>query len=293
MTELTKKEVSRMRNLVITRNKSFVASLSAMKVYIEDASAPETTISGIPCRLLGKIKNGEQQTFSIDDQPRRVFVIPGQMSKSVTCDSYLLPEGADDIYLTGKNHYNPFAGNPFYFDGNTDPTALAARKKSKRIGITIMVCAVLAGLALGFFLTWKPAPKEKVFTCDEMQITLTDEFGETDYFGYKTVYKSQKSVVFVLKESFADYPILRNLTLEEYCQAVIEANKGTAAVETEDGLTYFDYEETVDGDEIYYLAVVYRAENAFWLVQFSCDQKNVEKLRPDFIKWAQSVAFDT
>ena len=281
-----------MRNLVITRNKSFVACLTAMKVYIEDPASPEMTISGIPCRLLGKIKNGEQKVFTVDEEAHRIFVIPGQMSKSITCDSYPLPAGTEDVYLTGKNHYNPIAGNPFYFDGNTDPVALATRKKGKRIGAVIIVCAALAGLAVGFFLNWKPAPKEKVFTCDDMQITLTDEFAETEYFGFKTVYKSPATAVFVLKESFSDYPILRNLTLEEYCQAVIEANKRTAAVETEDGLTYFEYEATIDGEECHYFSVVYRTEDAFWLVQFATKSQNLSKLRPTFIKWAQSVVFD-
>ena len=56
-----------MRNLTIKRNKTFVACLAKMKVYIEDASANDLTINGIPCRKLGDLKNGEEKNFSIGE----------------------------------------------------------------------------------------------------------------------------------------------------------------------------------------------------------------------------------
>ncbi len=42
-----------MRNLIITREKSFVACLGVMKVYIEDRMSPEITINNTPCRKPG------------------------------------------------------------------------------------------------------------------------------------------------------------------------------------------------------------------------------------------------
>ena len=48
-----------MRNLTIRRVKSFVASLAAMNVYIEDPMANDLVINGIPCRKLGWIKDGD------------------------------------------------------------------------------------------------------------------------------------------------------------------------------------------------------------------------------------------
>lgn len=284
-----------MRNLVITRNKSFVACLNAMKVYIEDATAPDLTISGIPCRLLGKIKNGEQKVFSIDEEARRVFVIPGQMSKSITCDSYPLPAGTTDVYLTGKNHYNPVAGNPFYFDGNTDPAALASRKKGSRTGLIIMIGAVILGLVVGFLLTWKPAPKEKVFTCEDMQITLNESFGETEYMGYKTVYRSKNAVILVLKDNISELPSeFKTMTTEEYGEFIIELNQysESSTVEQKDGLIYFEYEATSDGEDFYYFSTIYRTEDAFWVIQFSTKQEDADKMQDDFIEWAKSVSFE-
>ena len=49
-----------MRKLTIKRAKSFVASLTKVKVYIEDQLSNELTINNVPCRKLGNIKNGEE-----------------------------------------------------------------------------------------------------------------------------------------------------------------------------------------------------------------------------------------
>ena len=119
-----------MRNLTITRTKSFVASLGKMKVYIEDPDAGEITIQGVPCRKLGTLKNGETATFPISDLAAKVFVIADTMSRSFSNDYYPIPAGTEDVTLSGKNKYNPGAGNPFRFDGVTDPDALANRKRA-------------------------------------------------------------------------------------------------------------------------------------------------------------------
>ena len=64
-----------MRNLTIMRAKSVVACAATMKVYIEDPMCDDLTINGLPCRFLGKLKNGEVKTFQIDESAAKVFVI--------------------------------------------------------------------------------------------------------------------------------------------------------------------------------------------------------------------------
>ena len=51
-----------MRKLTILRRSTFVACLGRMSVWFEDPVNPTATIDGRPCRLLGKIKNGETVT---------------------------------------------------------------------------------------------------------------------------------------------------------------------------------------------------------------------------------------
>ena len=142
-----------MRNLTITRQKSFVASLVRMKVYIEDPQANELEINGVGCRKLGTLKNGETATFLIGDQAARVFVIADKVSRGFCCDCYPLPAGTEHVVLTGRNKFHPGAGNAFRFDGVTDPEVLANRKKGSSKGIVILIVSALAGVITGLLLS--------------------------------------------------------------------------------------------------------------------------------------------
>ena len=64
-----------------------------MKVYIEDAQSNELIISGVPCRKLGDLKNGEEKTFEIGEDAAKVFVIADTLSKDYCTEFYQLSEG--------------------------------------------------------------------------------------------------------------------------------------------------------------------------------------------------------
>lgn len=120
-----------MRKLTIKRKKSFVASLAKLKVYIEDP-AGELDITGIKCRLLGTLANGEEKSFYIEENAAKVFVIADKMSRDYCYDCRNLPEGNEDIYLTGKNAFNPATGNAFRFEGARMRKSQKDTRKAKR-----------------------------------------------------------------------------------------------------------------------------------------------------------------
>lgn len=142
-----------MRNLTIKRKKKFVACLGKMKVYIEDAQSNELIISGVPCRKLGDLKNGEEKTFEIGEDAAKVFVIADTLSKDYCTEFYQLSDGQDDIVLTGENYFNPANGNAFRFDNNNSEEVLAARKKSNKKGATVLIIAIIVGFVIGFILS--------------------------------------------------------------------------------------------------------------------------------------------
>ena len=142
-----------MRNLTIKRKKKIVACLGKMKVYIEDAQSNELIISGIPCRKLGDLKNGEEKTFEIGENSAKVFVIADTLSKDYCTEFYQLSDGQDDIVLTGENYFNPANGNAFRFDNNNSEEVLAARKKSNKKGTVILVIAIIVGFIIGFAIS--------------------------------------------------------------------------------------------------------------------------------------------
>ena len=142
-----------MRNLTIKRTKTFVACLAKMKVYIEDHSSSEITINDVPCRKLGELKNGEEKTFEIGDEAARVFVIADSLSKNYCNDFYELPDGHEDIVLSGKNCFNLASGNAFRFDNNDSQAALANRKRGTGQGVVVMIVAIVVGAILGFVIS--------------------------------------------------------------------------------------------------------------------------------------------
>ena len=106
-----------MRNLTVKRRKAFAGCLGKVKIYIEDANG-DTNINGIPCRLLGKLKNKECATYEIGNESLKLFAIYDKMSKGYCNDCYTIPAGEEDIEVSGDAKLNPFMCNPFLLEGN-------------------------------------------------------------------------------------------------------------------------------------------------------------------------------
>ncbi len=287
-----------MRNLTVKRTKSFVACVMTMKVYIEDPEAGDVTINQTPCRKLGDLKNGEEKTFPIDEQAAKVFVIADQLSKDYCNEYYDLPEGEEDVFLTGKNKLNPGAGNPFRFDSNDSAGIAENRKRGSRKGWVVFIGAVIVGLIVGFLISKSllrlGEAEPKTFSSDGMTITLTDEFSEAELDNFTVSYESKEVAVFALKESFSEAAHLKSMSIEQYGNLVIQMNGlFSDALKKAEGLTYFDYEyENTETNETYrYFVYLYKTDDAFWMVQFALPEQNVKAYSEQITEWARAVTF--
>ena len=287
-----------MRKLTVKRTKSFVGCLGKMKVYIEDSSSNEVVINNVQCRKLGTLKNGEEKTFEIDENAAKVFVIADKLSKNYCNDYYELSEGADDVFLSGKNKYNPAAGNPFRFDNNNSEGAAANRKRGFRKGLAVLIAAVMVGAVVGFCISSgifsDKTPKEKRFSCEDMRITLTNEFQETSAENYLTAYGSKDVAVFVIKEDFSLAEELKNYSLLDYADLVIETNQlPSSEAEVKDGQITFTHKSynSKTNQTYHYHCYVYKSSNAFWLIQFAVSEENIDKYQTQIAEWASSVGF--
>lgn len=287
-----------MRNLTIKREKSVAGCLVKMKVYISDMQSNEIVISGIPCRKLGELKNGEEKTFSIDENAAKIFVIADRLSKEFCSDSCSIPAGAEAVVLSGKNRFNPITGNPFRFNGvEPDESTRKRRKKAFRRGALILavsaVVGVIAGWIIGTSIASAKKAEPKVFSEEGLQITLTDEFVQVDPNGYTVCYSTNKAVVLALKEEFFVMEGLEDYSLEEYGKLVLENNQADSGikVQTADGLTYFEYiyEDESTKVNYYYFCVVCKGTDAFWIVHFVSNLQDYGTLRPNFIQWAKTI----
>ena len=287
-----------MRKLTIKRKKSFVASLAKLKVYIEDP-AGELDITGIKCRLLGTLANGEEKSFYIEENAAKVFVIADKMSRDYCYDCRNLPDGNEDIYLTGKNAFNPATGNAFRFEGGTDEEVAKRHKESKKGGLIVLITAIVIGLTAGWIIgsgvTYskkKATPKD--FSYEEMTITLTALFKEEEVEG-RTVFTSNDVAVFVLRENFVAGDIdLSGYTVRGYAELARENNPvmAGATYEETDGVPNMVYTYAGDDGKTYvYFTTFYKSSNAFWIVQYFVNESGYESRKPKFIEWAKTVHF--
>lgn len=292
-----------MRNLTIKRTKSFVACLAKMKVYIEDSESNEIIINNTPCRKLGELKNGEEKTFYITGKSSKIFVIADALSKSFCNEYYQLPSGNDDITLSGKNKFDPSTGNAFRFDNNDSPEIAVSHKKSKKRGTVILALALAVGIALGafisIFLVLKKAPK--VFSCNELSITLTAAFEDSyydydasDYIGYDFICETEDVLVTGAREPFSFFEGMDVVTLEEYGDFILSINELRNLELKEDGdHIYFEYDRSFEesGRDVHYYVCLYKADEAFWLVQFMTSTKDFAKYSSKIVEWANTVTF--
>ena len=157
-----------------------------------------------------------------------MYVIADTLSKDYCNEFFQIPEGQEDVSLAGQNKYNPAAGNAFRFDNNDGADVTANRKKGTRIGVVVLIAAlvlgVVVGLLLGSGIVSNFFAGDKTFSVNEMDITLTSQFKEVTVQGFTAAYDSKNVAVLVLREDFSLAENFGDYSLEEYGQLVLKAN---------------------------------------------------------------------
>ncbi len=160
----------------------------------------------------------------------------------------------------------------------------------RRIGIIVLlVCCVLLG---GCF---NKTVKQKEYSSHGFTIKMEDGMDEKDLATATAAFVNDKVVVTVLKEEFSileAIDINKDSKIEDYAKAVVKNNKADYELKEKDGLYYFEYEKAVNGKDFYYLATLYKSDDAFWLVNFACEKSNKSNYQDSFMEWAKTVTFD-
>lgn len=137
--------------------------------------------------------------------------------------------------------------------------------------------------------------EEKLFSSDGMEITLTKAFRKTSVDGYTVCYDSSKVAVFALKEAFSLAEGLEEMTLDDYRKLVLQANESKNPQRGEDidsiQTMVYNFYNQEKNTEYRYLSAMYKAGDAFWLVQFACEKDVFDEYQPHFVEAAKSVAF--
>lgn len=150
-----------MRKLTVKRRKAFAGCLAKVKLYIEDANG-DTEINCTRCRLLCKLKNNESATYEIGNESRKLFSIYDKITEKRCSDTYVIPEGEEDIEVSGVVKLDTSMGNPFIFDGNTIKTIYNKQADREMLARTlfslifaavfVIIGGVLIGLLKGLYV---------------------------------------------------------------------------------------------------------------------------------------------
>lgn len=292
-----------MRKLKIKRCSSLVGKFGKIKIYINDAESSEIKINNVPCRLLGALKNGEEQTFQVPTKDIRIFAIGGKLTKAVSNDFIDIPAGEDDCSITGIVCFNGSGIPLFRFDGTASSESAANRIRNVKKGWAMHISLFLVGFILAFSLVLGIAHINKTksnatFTKNGMSITLGTEFTEENNPLYTACYTSEDVLVVAIRESFsvlsdAGYDP-QAMSLNDYANFVILNNSiHSAQSKTEQNLTVFEWSanNSLQNTPLRYMGVVYKTDNSFWIVQFGTQESDYYAYRSQFLKWAASVKF--
>ncbi|MDR3292632.1 MAG: hypothetical protein LBT20_00840 [Clostridiales bacterium] len=100
-----------MRNLTIQREKSIIACLAKIRIFIEDEHG-DLILDGIKCKQIGVLKNGETDSYSITSENIKVFVVFSKIAPQKYHAVRQLEAGQNVELFTGPTG-DPLAGNPF------------------------------------------------------------------------------------------------------------------------------------------------------------------------------------
>ena len=296
-----------MRTITVERRKSKVGALGTFSIYVEDYAQQELLIRAVPCRFVGKIKNGEELRFELDETERRIFVVNGKTSKDFCLEMLRLPAGNSDVTLSGQCRFSIATGNAFRFDDNDTEETRAIRKSAAKTGIlAIILTAVLTPIAVVMLMNGQESLKscfkrasDKSFAVQEMTITLDSTFEKDASLGFAGYLNSAKAGVFVERAGFDEFEEsegLDELTADQFAMFALlgGAYGDDVKLQQEDGIPFIEFSDTdsASGEPIRFLIAFYKSDKAFWDVQFVSLEKDYARMRPSFLKWAKSVTFE-
>lgn len=157
--------------------------------------------------------------------------------------------------------------------------------------ITILLCICTIFLVGGCN---SEESKMQKYSDSGFTITLPKGFYKKELASVTVYYESEYAILTALKESYTNLEPLginNDSSLEDYAKAVLSNNQQDSELKKSDdgNFVYFTYEKEVSDKDFYYMAAIFKAEDAFWLVNFACEEDNKDTYSKEFIKWAESI----
>ena len=153
-------------------------------------------------------------------------------------------------------------------------------------------------MALIFFFTLGGCAvkdtKDKVFTKNEFAITLNEAYVESEREGFYACYDSATVAEFVVKENFDIMEGFSDYTIEQYANIVMyNCSDKSPSLHKKGDINYIEYSfKNTEINKTYnYLIALYKSNDAFFMVQFTCEDKDYKEYKDYFIDRANTVKF--
>lgn len=254
-------------------------------------------VNGVPCRQITTLTFGSQRSFEVDFVGAEVFVCLKRegIEPSVFC--YSIPDGRADFLLNIEYSLSSERMDVISFSEakkrDNKFASLSGGKKTLIIICSVIILALIiyGGAKLnGYLRSISKIPKE--FDDSTISITLTSAFekksvGRLDAHAF---YESENCIALVSREYFSTYPYLADLSPLEYCELIKNVNGNTTSdIIEKDGLTYFVFDMYDYGIIRRFHLYVFKADDAFWFVQFGSPLEHYEYWSECFDGWARSL----
>lgn len=167
------------------------------------------------------------------------------------------------------------------------------KKNSTKIIIGVIVGIVV--IALAFFAIMNINKENtKTYSSNGFTIDLPTDFYEKSLASTTAYFESQTAIVTALKEEFSSLEVVNigtNSTVDEYAKAVAQNNNITIDLKeiSDTDYKYFTYEKSNAGKNFYYMGVVLKGDDSFWLVNFACEKSKKSEYHEKFINWAKTI----
>ena len=152
--------------------------------------------------------------------------------------------------------------------------------------IILIAITVVGGVSVMFFVD-SLIETPKTYYGEGYEITLTDEFDVEYLDGWLVVYDGRDALAMLNRKSKKELPGVDTVSFYAHLLCANCEYEKSGVVEA-DGLVYYDYTCTVDGQVRHYRVVSYESTDAYWYVQFVAYEKDFSEVEPRIMEWAKS-----
>lgn len=281
-----------MRNITLKRRFGLARCFTTAKIYIDDPKG-NFEINGIKCRRVGSVENAKRTTVTLTNRSARLFVIMDRSTPDVY-DVIRLPQGGEDITLSGKTVFGVKNHRPFVLDGGrysktAEKGKKAANETRKNRSVKPFIIGTASVLATAILIyavvlaATRPA-KPKEFGEAGISVTLTDDFTEKTSPNFNACWESRDCALFVLRESAGGHNVGK-MTLAEYTEFFKVHNKINAPTER-----YGEYSFLSHGADGYdWMTFIKKTDGGFITLQFRLPDGKTAEMRDTVFGYVNSV----